>query len=56
MAVFALQQAFCLGALRLGNKRHRLLRREGDLKRAVVCRQPEGQFGALRGIPPVTGQ
>ncbi len=56
MAVFALQQAFSLRALRFGNERDGFLRRQGDLKRAVIGRQPECQFGALRGIPPVTGE
>lgn len=48
MAVFALQQAFSLRALRFGNERDGFLRRQGDLKRAVIGRQPECQFGALR--------
>ena len=56
MAVFALQQAFNLRTLRFGNERHGFLRRQRDLKRAVISRQPESQFGALWGIPPVTGE
>ena len=56
MAVFPLQQAFNLRALGFRDKRHGLLGRQRDLKRAVIGRQPESQFGALRGIPPVTGQ
>ena len=56
VAVFPLQQAFNLRALGFGDESNGFLRRQRDLKRAVIGRQPEGQFGALRGIPPVTGQ
>jgi hypothetical protein len=55
-AVFALQQAFSLRPLRFGNKGDGLLRRQRDLQRAVVGGQPEGKLGALRGVPPVTGE
>ena len=37
------------------NKRHGLLRRKENLQRPVVRRQPEGNFGPLRGVPPVSG-
>ena len=56
MAVFPLQQAFNLRTLGFGNERYGFLRRQRNLKRAVIGRQPESQFGALWGIPPVTGE
>ena len=51
-----LQQPFSLRPLRFGNKGDGLLRREGDLQRTVVGGQPEGELGALRSVPPVTGE
>ena len=46
MAVFPLQQAFNLRTLGFGNERYGFLRRQRNLKRAVIGRQPESQFGA----------
>ena len=51
-----LQQPFSLRPLRFGNKGDGLLRREGYLQRTVVGGQPEGELGALRSVPPVTGE
>ena len=45
-----------LRPLRVGNKGDGLLRREGSLQRTVVGGQPEGELGALRSVPPVTGE
>ena len=55
-AFLPLQQLFSLRLLRFGDKGDGLLRRQRDLQRAVVGGQPEGQFGALRRVPPVTGE
>ena len=55
-AVFTAQQLFHFFDVRLWDKRHGLLRRQRHLQRAVVRCQPEFNLGALRRIPPVSGQ
>ena len=55
-AVFTAQQLFHFFDVRFRNKRHGLLRRQRHLQRAVVRCQPEFNLGALRRIPPVSGQ
>ncbi|MNP48914.1 hypothetical protein D3C76_1430650 [compost metagenome] len=55
-AVLTAQQLFGFFDVRLRNKGHGFLRRQGDVQRALVGRQPELDFGALGGIPPVSGQ
>ncbi len=55
-AAFIAQQLSGLFDVWLRDKGNGLLRRQGDVQRAIVSRQPEFHFGTLWGIPPVSGQ
>ncbi|GED47457.1 hypothetical protein HME01_33090 [Vreelandella aquamarina] len=53
---FTAQQRHGLLVLIGANEGHRGLIRQADMSRAVLGRQPELNFRASRGIPPVSGQ
>ena len=53
---FAAQQLLHFFDVGFRNKGHGFLRRQRNVKRAVVRRQPELNLSALRRIPPVSGQ
>ena len=55
-AVFAAQQLFHLFDVGFRNKGHGFLRGQRNVQRTAVGCQPERDLGALRGIPPVSGQ
>ncbi len=56
VVAFARQDPLRLRHLRRGDKRYRLLDGQHHPQRTVIGCQPERDLGALRGIPPVSGQ